>query len=87
MLSVESMARRLAFGAFAPIAGVLIDSHGLHAALYLCAGASFVGASLLIASGVRRRRRGLLDFAGEVTQTPIPLPPDESAPISANMHH
>src|SRR4029079_12909600 len=39
VLSVESMARRLAFGAFAPIAGVLIDAHGLNAALYLCAGA------------------------------------------------
>jgi predicted MFS family arabinose efflux permease len=87
VLSVESMARRLAFGAFAPIAGVLIDAHGLSWALYLCAGAGFVGASLLVASGVRRRRRGLLDFAGEITPTPLPLSADDSAPISAHMHH
>ncbi|HEY2748124.1 MAG TPA: MFS transporter [Polyangia bacterium] len=87
VLSVESMARRLAFGAFAPIAGVLIDAHGLRWALYLCAGAGFVGAALLVASGLRRRRRGLVDFAGEITPTPIPLSSDDSAPISAGMHH
>jgi len=47
-----------------------------------------VGAALLIASGVRRRRRGLLDFAGEVTPTPVPLPREESPePISATLHH
>jgi len=82
VLSVESMARRLAFGAFAPVAGLLIDAHGLHAALYLCAGTGFIGASLLIGYGLRRRRRGLVDFAGEVTPTPVPLPPDASEPIS-----
>ena len=78
------MARRLAFGAFAPVAGVLIDAHGLHAALYLCAGAGFVGAALLVASGVRRRRRGLGDFAGEVTPTPVPLPHDATRSRSAS---
>ena len=72
VLSVESMARRLAFGAFAPVAGVLIDAHGLPAGFYLCAGAGLVGGALLVASGVRRRRRGLGDFAGEVTPTPVP---------------
>jgi predicted MFS family arabinose efflux permease len=87
VLSVESMARRLAFGAFAPVAGLLIDAHGLHAALYLCAGTGFVGASLLIAYGLRRRRRGLVDFAGEVTPTPVPLPETESEPISVSLHH
>jgi predicted MFS family arabinose efflux permease len=88
VLSVESMARRLAFGAFAPIAGLLIDGHGLNAALYLCAGAGFVGAALLVASGMRRRRRGLGDFAGEVTPTPIPVLADEtSEPISVSMHN
>lgn len=86
VLSVESMARRLAFGAFAPIAGLLIDGHGLNAAFYLCAGAGFVGAALLVASGLRRRRRGLGDFAGEVTPTPIPVAADAApAPISASM--
>jgi predicted MFS family arabinose efflux permease len=86
VLSVESMARRLAFGAFAPIAGLLIDGHGLHAAFYLCAGAGFVGAALLVASGLRRRRRGLGDFAGEVTPTPIPVAAD-AEPVSASMHN
>ncbi|MCU1280117.1 MAG: major facilitator superfamily 1, partial [bacterium] len=88
VLSVESMGRRLAFGAFAPIAGLLIDGHGLPAALYLCGGAGFVGAGLLVASGVRRRRRGLGDFAGEVTPTPIPELADATpAPIRASLHH
>jgi predicted MFS family arabinose efflux permease len=87
VLSVESMARRLAFGAFAPIAGLLIDSHGLNAAYYLCAGAGFVGVGLLVASGIRRRRRGLGDFAGEVTPTPIPVAADEATPIRASMHN
>jgi predicted MFS family arabinose efflux permease len=88
VLSVESMARRLAFGAFAPIAGLLIDAHGLHAALYLCAGTGFIGASLLIGYGLRRRRRGLVDFAGEVTPTPVPLPRDSTSdPISVSMHN
>ena len=87
VLSVESMARRLAFGAFAPIAGLLIDGHGLNAAFYLCGGAGLVGAALLVASGLRRRRRGLGDFAGEVTPTPIPELADEPRPISASMHH
>ncbi len=88
VLSVESMARRLAFGAFAPVAGLLIDAHGLHAALYLCAGAGTIGAGLLIASSVRRRRRGLGDFAGEVTPTPIPALADEAElAASASLHH
>lgn len=85
VLSVESMARRLAFGAFAPVAGVLIDAHGLHAAFYLCAGAGLVGGGLLVASGLRRRRRGLGDFAGEqITPTPIP---DAPPAVSATMHN
>jgi predicted MFS family arabinose efflux permease len=87
VLSVESMARRLAFGAFAPVAGVLIDAHGLHAALYLCAGAGVTGVGLLVATSVSRRRRGLGDFAHEVT--PTPLPDVDSAPtaVSASLHH
>jgi hypothetical protein len=87
VLSVESMARRRAFGAFAPVAGVLIDAHGLHAALYLCAGAGVTGVGLLVATSVSRRRRGLGDFAHEVT--PTPLPDVDSAPtaVSASLHH
>jgi predicted MFS family arabinose efflux permease len=90
VLSVESMARRLAFGAFAPVAGVLIDAHGLHAALYLCAGAGLIGAALLVAMEIKRRRKGLGDFAGEVT-TPVPGPPGvaaaEEPPVTATMHN
>jgi predicted MFS family arabinose efflux permease len=87
VLSVESMARRLAFGAFAPVAGLLIDSHGLNAALYLCAGAGVIGGGLVVASGLRRRRRGLGDFAGE-QNTPTPLPElADSPPVSASLHH
>lgn len=86
VLSVESMARRLAFGAFAPIAGVLIDAHGLGAGLYLCAGAGLVGGALLVASGVRRRRRGLGDFAGEVTPTPVPAPAEAPVIGASSMH-
>ena len=87
VLSVESMGRRLAFGVFAPIAGLLIDAHGLPAAFYLCAGAGFVGASLLVASGLRRRRRGLVDFAGEITPTPLPVAEATPARVSASMHN
>jgi predicted MFS family arabinose efflux permease len=89
VLSVESMARRLAFGAFAPVAGVLIDAHGLHAALYLCAGAGLIGFALLVASSVARRRRGLDDFAGEVEPTPLPAPlptPEAARAVSSSLH-
>jgi predicted MFS family arabinose efflux permease len=71
VLSVESMARRLAFGAFAPIAGVLIDSRGLGYGLFLCAAVGLVGAALLLVYTVRRHARGLLGFEGEVTPTPV----------------
>jgi MFS family permease len=89
VLSVESMARRLAFGAFAPVAGLLIDAHGLRWAFYLCAGAGLVGFVLLVASSVSRRRRGLDDFAGEVTPTPLPGPLPTAAEPSAvsTLHH
>jgi hypothetical protein len=80
VLSVESMARRLAFGAFAPLAGVLIDRRGLHTGFYACATVGLFGASLLLASSVRRHRRGLHGFAGEVTPTPVP---QESCQLSA----
>jgi predicted MFS family arabinose efflux permease len=83
VLSVESMARRLAFGVFAPVAGLLIDAHGLPAGFYLCAGGGLVGGALLVASAARRRRRGLGDFAGEVTPTPVPAV-DEARPISVS---
>jgi hypothetical protein len=84
VLSVESMARRLAFGAFAPIAGVLIDGHGLHWGLSLCAGVGLLGAGLLLASSVRRHQRGLLGFEGEVTPTPAPQPVAEARQSSVH---
>ncbi|HEY7953867.1 MAG TPA: MFS transporter [Polyangia bacterium] len=72
VLSVESMARRLAFGAFAPLAGFVIDRHGLSSGFYLCAALGLFGGALLVASSVRRRRRGLGGFSGELV-TPLPL--------------
>jgi predicted MFS family arabinose efflux permease len=72
ILSVESIARRLAFGAFAPIAGVLVDAHGLAWGLVTCGGLGAVGAALLFATERRRRARGLASFAGEVTTVPVP---------------
>jgi len=78
VLSVESMARRLAFGAFAPVAGVLIDAHGLSYGLYLCSAAGVIGGLLLLGSSIRRHRRGLGGFEGEITPTPIPA---ESRPV------
>jgi predicted MFS family arabinose efflux permease len=72
VLSVESMARRLGFGAFAPICGVLIDRSGLHAGLYVCAVAGVLGCGVLVFMELRRRQRGLGDFAGEITPTPVP---------------
>jgi predicted MFS family arabinose efflux permease len=86
VLSVESMARRLGFGAFAPVAGLLIDGHGLHAGLDLCAGAGAVAFGFLVASGLRRRRRGLEDFAGEMPTT-APIALVEEASVSAHVHH
>jgi hypothetical protein len=47
VLSVESMARRLVFGAFAPIGGVLIDHHGLGAGLQLTGAVGVVGAGAM----------------------------------------
>ena len=37
LLSVESMVRRLAFGLFAPICGIVVDARGLSYGLYACA--------------------------------------------------
>jgi hypothetical protein len=72
VLSVESVARRLGFGGFGLLVGVLIDAYGMHAGLYLCAAAGLVGGAALLASSVRRHRRGLAGFEGEVTPTPLP---------------
>jgi len=79
VLYVESMARRLAFGAFTPVAGALIDRHGLRWGLYACAAVGVVGGALLLAQTVRRHRRGFSSFEGEVTPTPIPAPPSPAS--------
>jgi len=81
VLSVESMARRLAFGAFTPIAGWLVDRHGLGAGLYACAAVGVGGAALFLAGALTRRRRGLASFEGEVTPTPLPPPLDSVPPV------
>jgi predicted MFS family arabinose efflux permease len=81
VLSVESMARRLVFGAFAPLAGVLIDGRGLQSGLYACAALGLSGGALLILTALRRHRRGLHGFEGEITPTPLPEP---VAPLPAS---
>jgi predicted MFS family arabinose efflux permease len=96
VLSVESMGRRLAFGAFSPVAGLLLDARGLHAALYLCAGLGIAGCGALVAMELRRRRRGLGDFAGEITPTPVPnvaavtevaaVPVSAASPLTGGPH-
>jgi len=55
VLSVESMVRRLAFCAFAPILGLLVDRVSLAAALYACAAVAALGAVTLL--GFRRSFR------------------------------
>jgi predicted MFS family arabinose efflux permease len=85
VLSVESMARRLVFGAFAPLAGVLIDQRGLRAGLDACAALAMLGGVLLVASAVRRHLRGLHGFEGEMTPTPLPEPLD-TAPVPEQIH-
>lgn len=72
VLSVESMARRLAFGAFAPAVGAMIDVRGLGAGLALCGLAGVAGAIFLVGFTRRRVSRGLTGFEGEVTPTPTP---------------
>ncbi|MSP63384.1 MAG: MFS transporter [Myxococcales bacterium] len=72
LLSVESMARRLAFGMFAPLVGWTIDTHDLHAGLYVCAALAAVGTVALASRMVRRHREFGASFEGERTPTPIP---------------
>lgn len=57
VLSVESMVRRLAFGLFAPIAGLAVDHRGLDAGLYVCAGLALLGSAALALQLSRRRVR------------------------------
>jgi predicted MFS family arabinose efflux permease len=83
VLSFESMARRIAFGAFAPVCGVLIDGRGLSAGLMVCGIAGGVGGLVLLASAVRRHRRGLHGFEGEVTPTPVPAAVDDKSAAAA----
>jgi hypothetical protein len=54
VLSVESAARRLVFGAFAPMAGVLIDRDALSAGLQVTGLLGVFGALLLAISIARR---------------------------------
>jgi predicted MFS family arabinose efflux permease len=61
VLSVESMVRRLAFGAFAPAAGFLADREGLIGARMLCVAFALVGAVVL---GAALRRRGAANIVG-----------------------
>jgi hypothetical protein len=57
------------------MAGALIDVHCLSEGLWACAALGFLGGGALVFLAVRRHRRGLHAFEGEVTPTPIPLAP------------
>jgi predicted MFS family arabinose efflux permease len=81
VLSVESMGRRLAFGAFAPAAGVLMDRYGISGGFWLCGIAGLVGGLGLFLWSWARHRHGLHGFWGEVT--PTPLPDVASAPLDS----
>jgi predicted MFS family arabinose efflux permease len=65
ILSVESMARRLAFGLFAPLCGAMMDRYGLGGGLHVCAALGLVGVALLLGRPVRRlaRRRSIAERA------------------------
>jgi MFS family permease len=60
VLSVESMVRRICFGVFAPLVGVLYDAFGRGAAFYLCALVGGLGALALALRG----RAAALEAAG-----------------------
>jgi hypothetical protein len=65
VLSVESMVRRVAFCAVAPLLGLLVDRVSLAAALYACAATAALGAVALV-----RARRGavLAEPPGDVAR-------------------
>ena len=63
VLSVESAARRIMFGAFAPVAGILIDSKGLSAGLEVTGALGVLGAVVLMISVARRAAIGKPDAA------------------------
>ena len=73
ILSVESMARRLAFGLFAPLPGVLIDARGLGAGLYACAGLAALGTVALVIRFARRGPALATSLEGESSLEPLPI--------------
>jgi len=83
VLSVESMARRLVFGAFFPVCGVLMDRYQLSAGFWVCGFAAALVAGGFVVAGWMRRRSGLHDFEGEQTPTPLPdaMPVDRRASL------
>lgn len=80
VLSVESMVRRLAFGAFAPVAGVAFTRAGLRGGLLACSLFGFLGTAALAVHLLRRRTSLGRGFEGERTPTPLPDPPDGVVP-------
>jgi predicted MFS family arabinose efflux permease len=78
VLSVESMARRLAFGLFAPVAGRMMDRHGLDAGLYTCAALGLVATGAL---GLHLWRRAALARGFDGERTPTPLPELDAEPV------
>ncbi len=85
ILSVESMARRLAFGLYAPLVGAMIDRRALSAGFYTCAALAVAGAAALAVRIARRRRAFSRGFEGEQTPTPAPAPPEVVAAVAASL--
>ena len=73
VLSVESMARRLGFGAFAPLAGVLIDDRGLSSGIQATGLLGLCGAVVVLGTiWLAQRTRGELQPSALTPETAQP---------------
>jgi predicted MFS family arabinose efflux permease len=73
VLGMESMVRRLSFGAFAPLCGLLMDADGVKGGLWASALLGLLGGVGLLIMAYSRQRRGLNAFAGEMDSNQVPL--------------
>jgi len=78
ILSFESMARRMAFGAFSPLLGQMVKEYTLSTGFFLCAGFGVIGAALLVARPLRAMRAPAPMPTGELP-SPTPAASEERA--------